>query len=108
MTHDKEVAYISGAISSDPNYKEKFADAQMVLGTLGYAVISPTMIPPILTEDEHMYIDLHLIDVSDTLVLLPDWTQSHGAPIERDHAMRIGKRVVLYCGLETEAPIKNI
>ena len=104
MNHAHEVAYISGAISSDPNYKEKFANAQMVLEHLGYAAISPTMIPPILTEDEHMYIDLHLIDVSDALVLLPDWTQSRGAPVERDLAMKKEKRIIYYKGVDTEPP----
>ena len=104
MSHAHEVAYISGAISSDPRYKEKFANAQMVLEAIGYRVISPTMIPPILTEDEHMVIDLRFVEVSDVLVLLPDWKKSNGAPVERDHAFALKKRIVPYKGVDTDRP----
>ena len=104
MNHEHEVAYISGAISSDPRYKEKFANAQMVLESLGYYVISPTMIPPVLTEDEHMLIDLRFVEVSDVIVMLPDWKKSNGAPVERDHAFALKKRIIPYKGVDTDLP----
>ena len=104
MTHDKEIAYISGAISSDPHYREKFANAQMVLESLGYYVISPTMIPPILTYDEHMNIDIPMVLAADTLCLFADWKESGGAPVERDLAMKNGKRIIYYKGVDTEPP----
>ena len=104
MNHAHEVVYISGAISSDPNYQEKFASAQMVLESLGYHVISPTMIPPYLAEDEHMDIDIVLVSVCDTLCLLPDWTKSNGSHTEYEHASDNRKRIILYAGIDTEPP----
>ena len=104
MNHAHEVVYISGAISSDPNYQEKFASAQMVLESLGYHVISPTMIPPHLTEYEHMDIDIVLVSVCDAFCLLPDWKISNGAPVEYEHAKDCEKRIILYAGIDTERP----
>lgn len=105
MTHDREVAYISGAITSDPNYRQKFADAEMVLDHLGYSVLNPTILPDGLTYDEYMAIDLRFVEAADTLVMLPDWIRSHGAPIERNHALKLGKRIIPYLGLDTQLPL---
>jgi len=104
LKHKHEVAYISGAISSDPNYQEKFASAQMVLESLGYHVISPTMIPPYLTEYEHLSVDLVIVSVCDTLCLIPDWTRSSGANKEYAQANNTEKRIILYAGIDTERP----
>jgi hypothetical protein len=105
MTHGKEVAYISGAISSDPNYKAKFADAEMVLDHLGYVVLNPTSTPLGLNYDEYMRIDLLLVEIADTLVMLPDWMQSDGATLEHDHAVKLGKRIIDYKGISTQSSL---
>ena len=105
MTHDKEVAYISGAITHDPNYKQKFANAQTVLEYLGYAVMNPCMLPLGLTHDEYMRIDLVMVGIADTLVMLPDWKHSDGATLEHDHAAMLKKRIIDYRGIGTESPL---
>ena len=105
MTHEKEVAYISGAITHDPNYKQKFANAQTVLEYLGYVVLNPTSTPLGLTYDEYMRIDLLSVEIADTLVMLPDWMRSDGATVEHDHAVKLGKRVIAYRGMQTESPL---
>lgn len=105
MTHDKEVAYISGAITHDPNYKQKFANAQTVLEYIGYAVMNPCTLPIGLTHDEYMRIDLVMVGIADTLVMLPDWTHSDGATLEHDHAVKLGKRIIDYRGISTESPL---
>ena len=105
MTHDKEVAYISGAISSDPDYIQKFADAQMVLEHLGYVVLNPTNTPLGLNYDEYMKLDLLLVEIADTLVMLPDWRWSPGAAREHDHARRLDKRIIPYLGINTSCPL---
>ena len=104
MNHAHEVAYISGAITHDPHYKEKFADAEMVLDHLGYSVISPCILPDGLHYDEYMRIDLLLVEIADTLIMLPDWKKSPGAKIEHYHAGEEKKRIILYAGLDTEPP----
>ena len=105
MTHDKEVAYISGAITHDPNYKQKFANAQTVLEYLGYVVLNPTSTPLGLHYDDYMRIDLLLVEIADTIVMLPDWLRSDGATLEHDHAVKLGKRVIQYRGMQTESPL---
>ena len=96
MTHDKEVAYISGAISSDPNYRAKFADAETVLINLGFAVLNPTCVPALLTYEQHMEIDLIFVAACDVVVTLPDWTESHGANVEIRRAIELKKPIISY------------
>lgn len=104
IKHEHEVAYISACISDDPEYILKFSEMQMVLEFLGYEVLSPTMIPPILTYSEHMAIDLQMVEAADTLVKHPDSIKSKGAGREQHRAAIHDKRIILYKGIDTERP----
>lgn len=104
IKHEHEVAYICGAISDDPAYVLKFSEAMMVLEFLGYQVLLPTMIPPILTYSEHMAIDLVMVECADVLVKLPDYAKSKGAQREQHRAAIHEKRIILYKGIDTEPP----
>ena len=104
MTSDgRKVAYIIGAISSDPNYEAKFADAATVLMNLGFAVLYPTLIPPYLTYEGHMWCDFVFVDECDVLVPLPDWVESSGANREMSRAIEQKKEVVFYKNILTYA-----
>ena len=103
MTHDKVIAYISGAISSDPNYRGKFADAETVLMNLGFDVLNPTCVPALLSYEQHMQIDLIFVAACDVVVLLPDWRYSDGAQIEVDRAKALGKEIIFYENVLTYA-----
>ena len=103
MTHDKEVAYISGAITHDRNYMQKFADAETVLMNLGFDVLNPTCVPALLSYEQHMRIDLIFVDACDVVVLLPDWRYSDGAQIEVDRAKALGKEIIFYKNILTYA-----
>lgn len=94
------IAYISGAISTDPHYRKKFANAETILRACGYDVLNPTMIPPLLTYDQHMRIDLILVEACDVIVLLPDWRYSDGANVELDRAKQLGKEIILYSSID--------
>ena len=107
MTHKREVAYISGAITHDPDYKAKFADAEMVLDHLGYVVLNPTNTPLGLNYEEYMELDLLLVKIADTLVMLSDWKHSDGATLEHDHAAMLKKRIIDYRGIGTESPLAD-
>lgn len=104
MISEHEVVYISGAITSDPNFREKFASAQMVLEELGYLVLTPIDRPVGLTYEQHMKIDLCFVETADAICMLPDWKKSPGAKIEKYHAGEEKKRVILYAGLDTARP----
>ena len=103
MNHEHEVVYISGAISSDPNYRGKFADAETVLMNLGFDVLNPTCVPALLSYEQHMQIDLIFVDACDVVVLLPDWRYSDGAQIEVDRAKALGKEIIFYENVLTYA-----
>ena len=90
--------YISGAITNDFNYKEKFKQAEEKLLKMGHAVLNPTIIPPVLTHKEHMHIDLAMIDICDALYMLKDWEQSEGAKAEYRYAIELGKNIYLEKG----------
>ena len=85
--------YISGAISSDSNYKEKFKAMALRLETAGHTPISPTDLPTCLTEGEYLQLDHLLIGFADAVFMLDDWTKSKGAMIEYELAIHMNKPV---------------
>ena len=102
MTH-KPIAYISGAISSDPNYRGKFADAETVLMNCGFDVLNPTCVPALLRYEQHMQIDMIFVEACDVIVLLPDWRYSDGSQLELDHARALEKQIIFYENILTYA-----
>ena len=99
----RKIAYISGAISSDPHYKEKFADAETVLINCGFDVLNPTCVPALLSYSQHMQIDTIFVSACDVIVLLPDWKISDGAKEELELAQRLKKEVIHYKNVLTYA-----
>ena len=87
------IIYISGAITNDFNYKEKFKKAEEKLLKMGHAVLNPTVVPPMFSHEEHLHIDYAMIDICDGLYMLPDWRESKGANMEYDYAVRKGKKI---------------
>ena len=104
MTSEHEIAYISGAITSDPRHREKFADVQMVLESLGHIVINPCILPAGMAYEQYMKIDLCFVETADVICMLPDWLKSPGALVEHDHAEALKKRIILYMGIDTALP----
>ena len=103
MTSKRKIAYISGAISSDPHYLEKFADAETVLLGCGFDVLNPTCVPALLSYSQHMQIDKIFVSACDVIVLLPDWKISDGAKEELELGRRLKKEVILYKNILTYA-----
>lgn len=88
----KKVAFISGKISEDKNYKEKFKMAQIYLESLGCLVLSPAVLPA-LSWCACMRITLAMMREADCIVFLPDWMDSPGARMEFYYALLWGKHV---------------
>ena len=83
--------YISGAITNDDNYKQKFDNAEKNLINQGYEVINPssldTVLPSGLAYEEYMKIDLCLLDMCDAIYMLKGWENSCGANREYGYAL---------------------
>lgn len=89
MKENKIIIYLSGAISKDRNYKDKFAAAQNRLEKRGYKVINPTK--DVRRERGKSWIQylkecIELLDKEkpDKIYLLKGWMKSRGATIERE------------------------
>ena len=94
--------YISGPISSNPDYKIEFALAQSILQKDADVVINPAAIvlpyADKLKESErwaeYLLHDIKIItelkDKNITMVLLPNWKLSKGSCLERELAVSYG------------------
>jgi nucleoside 2-deoxyribosyltransferase len=89
--------YISGPISNDENYKEKFNNAAKTLLVAGYKVLNPANINdvmPVATYEEYMKIDMFLLDMCDSIYMLEGWEKSPGANREYGYALAKNKYVI--------------
>ena len=78
--------YLSGPISSDPMFKEKFSKAQSALSLKGYRVVNPANLYMVMdkqsTWEDYLAIDAELLEMCDVLVQLPGWENSLGCQRE--------------------------
>lgn len=83
--------YISGRITGDANYRDKFLDAEKRLRGAGYSPVKPAAFVPD-AEDWNgaMRAVLRLMLRCGGVALLPDWRQSKGAMIEARLAHEVG------------------
>ena len=89
--------YISGKITGDPNYREKFLKEEDRLFSLGYEPVNPAACVPSGTEwAKAMKTVLRVMLLCDGVSLLPDWRKSRGAKIEARLARKLGMDVRPY------------
>lgn len=88
--------YISGPISDDPEYKEKFRAAHQMLEQCGFDVLDPTELVKV--SDDKDYTDYlseavwHMLK-ADELYMLKGWSRSTGAKLELKLARLLGKKI---------------
>jgi len=102
MTYPADVRpkiYISGAITSDPNFRWKFGEAQQALESAGYYPVNPLNVPNCVnstcwgdtpqsernhphTWDCYIRHDIAALMFCDGVALLDDWFSSPGAKAE--------------------------
>lgn len=72
--------YLAGKITGDPNYKEKFKQAEEALTKAGYNVLSPAILPSTgFDYDAYIRMSAALQAECRAVCFLPDWVESDGA-----------------------------
>lgn len=94
----KMIIYISGPITSNPNFDADFANAEQFLVNLYSPKISLTIINPVrlskavigdpLTYDQYLYIDTMLISLCTHIFMLKNWDLSYGCKVEYFTALK--------------------
>ena len=91
----KKRIYISGKMSGDPDYVQKFLNAEYQLTKAEYKTMNPTrFISSSANWNRAMRVAIYLMMKCDGVALLPDWKQSKGAKIEERLARDIGMPVM--------------
>lgn len=91
--------YISGAVTNNPNYKQKFAEAEIRLKKAGYKeIINPVKImanlPPETPYKTYLDISLFLLRDCSEIYMLKGWQDSKGATLEYTYAKAVGMKIV--------------
>ena len=93
-----EVAYVAGKINGLPNYKENFNRAVKELQDLGYIVMNPADLPEGMPYEKYLPICLSMLEASDVLYMLDNWTDSKGASVEHSYGVAQGKEIHYQAG----------
>lgn len=86
--------YVSGKITGDKNYKQKFEKATEKLISYGYDVFNPAILPNGMEYEQYMKIDFLALSFCQAIYLLDDWESSSGARRELEEAKRLGLKVI--------------
>ena len=86
--------YLSGKITGDSNYRQKFSTMTEELLSYGYVVFNPAVLPDGFEYSDYMALDLLILSRCDAIFLLRDWKKSSGARLEYEEAKRLGLQVL--------------
>lgn len=92
--------YLSGKITGDANYRQKFGSMEEELLSYGYVVFNPAILPDGFEYEDYMDLDLLILSRCDAIFLMRDWRNSPGAKREYEEAKCLGLRIL------TEADFK--
>ena len=98
--------YIAGPMTGLPDFNyPAFHAAAQKLRSLGHEVLNPAEnpVPPCGTWAGYMRLALAQLVQCDCIVLLPGWSDSRGALIERKLAQALGMDMVLFTESLTQA-----
>ena len=86
--------YLSGKITGDAGYRQKFEAVQNELTSYGYVVFNPAVLPDGFEYEDYMSLDLLILSRCDAIYLLRDWKNSPGAKRELEEARRLGLQIL--------------
>lgn len=94
--------YLSGKITGDDGFAERFAKYAQKLSSDGDMVFNPAVHPDMFTHGQFMQLDLLALSFCDTIYLMSNWRSSKGAKMEFDQARVLG------LAIEFEEPLYQI
>lgn len=86
--------YISGKITGDQDYWDKFQWAKEDLEDQGFTVINPADLPVGMRPEDYMRICFSMMDSADIVAFLPDYEESAGARLEWSWCQYVGKQTM--------------
>lgn len=86
--------YLSGKITGDVKYRQKFGSMEKELLSYGYVVFNPAILPDGFEYEDYMDLDLLILSRCDAIFLMRDWKNSPGANREYEEAKRLGLRIL--------------
>lgn len=87
--------YLSGKMTGDPHYQQKFQEMANMLRSHGAIVLHTADMQPGLDYEAYMTVSFSMIGVCDSIYLLGDWHDSSGARRERRFAEQLGLDVMV-------------
>lgn len=91
---ERKKVFISGKITGEPNYREKFNQAEKEMTEQGHLVMNPAVFPEGFRWEDYMKITLAMLSVCDTIYLLNNWHESKGAQAEFRYAIEHGHDIM--------------
>jgi hypothetical protein len=73
------ILYLSGPITGQPDYREKFGKVAEILTQMGHVVLNPAALPVGLKWSQYMRIGEAMVSAASGIVLLEGWESSSGA-----------------------------
>ena len=96
---NKGKIYIAGPVTGDPDYIEKFNKAEEKLKGEGWTVINPVKVnanlPDDTTWDQYLHMGYAMLDMCDSIFMLPGFEKSKGATKELEYAQEHGVTIYL-------------
>jgi len=86
--------YIAGPITGTDDYKERFAEAEKYLRSLGAIPMHSANLPQGYSHAEYLYICFAMIDVCDAVYFLDGYSKSVGAMKELHYALTKRKQLL--------------
>lgn len=100
--------YLSGKITGDSNYRQKFNAMAEELLSYGYVVFNPAILPDGFEYEDYMDLDLLILSRCDAVFLLRDWKNSPGAKREVEEAKRLGLQILTEDDLKIRRTLKHL